>query len=146
MAKTASKREAQLRPDGTVDLRAKRIWEKIAEHLRGRAFPELVQADDVLVALWEGDEKIGSILVPDKIKDENIYQGKTGLIIALGHLAFTRDETHVWGERVPQVGDWVVFRISDGIPLVLGGREGQHCRLLNEMKVRMIIDSPDAVY
>lgn len=144
MAKTA--RDQQLRPDGTVDLRAKRIWDKIQEKMGSRAFPALVQGDDVLVALWEGDEKIGSLYVPDKVKDENIYQGKTGLILAMGHLAFTQDEGHVWGERVPQVGDWVVFRISDGFPLVLGGREGQHCRLLNEMKVRMVIDSPDAVY
>lgn len=141
-----AKTKTELRPDGTIDLRAKRIWDKIAENLKGRAFPEMVQGDDVLVALWEGDEKIGSILVPDKVKDENIYQGKTGLVIAVGHLAYTTDESHVWGQRTPQVGDWVVFRISDGFPLVLGGREGQHCRLLNEMKIRMIIDSPDAVY
>lgn len=138
--------KTNLRPDGTIDLRAKRIWDKITDNLKGRAFPAMVQGDDVLVALWEGDEKIGSILVPDKVKDENIYQGKTGLVIALGHLAFTKDENHSWGERTPQVGDWVMFRISDGLPLVLGGREGQHCRLLNEMKVRMILDSPDAVY
>lgn len=143
---TKAMRSPDPRPDGAVDLRAKRIWDKIAEHLKGKAFPVLVQADDVLVALWEGDEKIGSLYIPDKTKDENIYQGKSGLIVAMGHLAFTRDETHVWGDRVPQVGDWVAFRISDGFPIVLGGREGQHCRLLNEMKVRMILDAPDSVY
>jgi co-chaperonin GroES (HSP10) len=141
MSKTAT-----MRGDGTVDLRAKKIWDKIEEHLRGRAFPELVQGEDVLVALWEGDDKIGSIYVPDDHKDENIYQGKAGLVIALGHQAFTEDETHHWGERVPRVGDWVVFRVADGWPVVLGGRQGQHCRVLKEQSIRMVVDSPDVVY
>lgn len=122
------------------------VLSKVNEHLRGRPMPEIVQPHEVLVALWEGDDKIGSIIIPDKVKDEQIYQGKTGLVLAMGAHAFEEDEDHRWPKK-PVVGDWVMFRVGDGFPFVIGNtKDGKHCRLVHESKIRMVVDSPDLVY
>jgi co-chaperonin GroES (HSP10) len=132
-------------PSSPVDLRKNIILTKLASMLPGE-LPLLVQPHEVLVALWEGDEKSeGGILYPDQHRDEHIYQGKTGLIVSLGALAFQDDEDHSWPTK-PKEGDWVAFRGADGFPCVLGGRNGQHCRLIHESKVRMIVGSPDEVW
>ncbi len=128
-----------------VDLRKNIILTKLASMLPGE-LPLLVNPHEVMVALWEGDEASkGGIFLPDQHKDENIYQGKTGLIVSLGELAFKDDEDHSWPIK-PKEGDWVAFRGADGFPFVLGGRNGQHCRLIHESKVRMIVGSPDEVW
>lgn len=132
-------------PSSPVDLRKNAILTKLAT-LLGDELPLLVQPHEVMVALWEGDERSkGGVIIPDQTKDENIYQGKTGLIISLGAAAFEDDDEHRWPVK-PQEGDWVMFRGADGFPFVLGGREGQHCRLLHESKVRMVVNSPDEVW
>lgn len=128
-----------------TDLRKNAILAKLAM-LIGGELPFLVQPHEVMVALWEGDEKSsGGVIIPDKVKDENIYQGKTGLVVSLGEHAFEDDEDHSWPVK-PKEGDWVMFRGADGFPFALGGRNGQHCRLLHESKVRMIVNSPDEVW
>lgn len=131
-------------PSTPVDLRKNIILTKIAGLLEGE-LPALVQPHEVMVALWEGDEKIGNVLIPDSHKDENIYQGKTGLVISLGDAAFADDDEHSWPVK-PKEGDWVAFRSGDGFPFVLGGRNGQHCRLVHESKIRMVVASPDEVW
>jgi len=127
------------------DLRKNIILAKLASLLSGE-LPLLINPHEVLVALWEGDERSkGGVFIPDKVKDENIYQGKTGLIISLGDHAFQNDDEHSW-PNLPEEGDWVAFRGADGWPIVLGGRDGQHCRLLHESKIRLIVNSPDEVW
>ncbi len=136
---------AKADPKPPTDLRANIILTKIASLLSGE-LPLLVNPHEVMVALWEGDEKTkGGVHLPDQHKDENIYQGKCGLVISLGELAFRDDEEHTWPIK-PQEGQWVAFRIGDGFPFVLGGRNGQHCRLVHESKIRMIVSSPDEVW
>lgn len=136
---------AKPEPKPPTDLRANIILTKLASLLQGE-LPLLVQPHEVLVALWEGDEKSkGGVIFADRTKDENIYQGKTGLVISLGAEAFKSDEDHVW-PNPPKEGDWVAFRVGDGFPLVLGGRDGQHCRLVHESKIRLIVNSPDEVW
>lgn len=137
--------KTQSAPSSPIDLRKQIILQKIASLLPGE-LPVLVNPHEVLVALWEGDEKTeGGVYMPDRVKDENIYQGKTGLIIALGAHAFADDAEHSWPVK-PEEGQWVAFRGADGWPMVLGGRNGQHCRLLHESKVRLIVGSPDEVW
>ena len=132
-------------PSTPVDLRKQLILNKLADLLPGE-LPLIIHPHEILVALWEGDEKTGGgIYLPDQHKDENIYQGKTGLIVSMGALAFKDDEEHVWPVK-PQEGQWVAFRGADGWPLVLGGRNGQHCRLIHESKVRLVVGSPDEVW
>lgn len=103
-----------------------------------------VMGPQLLLGLYHRAEKTaGGIYLPDRTKDEDIYQGKVGLVLAIGPLAFQEDENHKWGTRVPQIGDWVGFRISDGWPMILGK---QHCRMVEDVNVRFIVQHPDVIY
>lgn len=103
----------------------------------------LVQPDDVLVALYVRPEKTaGGLVLPEAYREEDVYQGKVGLVLKMGPLAFKHDDTHVWPERTPAEGDWVVFRVGDAWPLVLGKVP---CRIMREGAIRMIIARPDLV-
>jgi len=138
--------KALLTRTAAADLRSQ-IWERVNPHLptiRG-----VVQLGDVVVGLWmrsEEERTPGGILVPVGSRDENIYQGKCGLILMMGPQAFEDDPTHeptiVWPVK-PKVGDWVVFRVSDGWPFLIGE---QHCRLVNERGIRLVVERPDIVY
>ena len=69
----------------------------------------------VLVATYVPGEKIGSIIVPDKTLAENRFQGKMGLVLKCGPLAFKDDENVKFGGISIEPHDWVLFRPSDGI-------------------------------
>lgn len=84
----------------------------------------------------------GGILLADNTKGEDLYQGKIGLVLKKGPLAFQSDDTHHWGDKVPQVGDWVLFRIGDTFPFILGARS---CRFVEDVNVKAIVHRPDII-
>jgi hypothetical protein len=81
----------------------------------------------------------------DQTRKEDEYQGKVGLVIAKGPLAFVDDEHVQFHGQNVEVGDWVVFRPSDGWQLTWT-RNQVLCRVLTESSIRMKIPSPDAVW
>lgn len=120
---------------------ASEIWERVNPHLE--EIEEII-GDGVLVAIWQKPERTaGGVFLTDRTRDEDVFQGKSGLVLKMGHLAFKEDEDHVWGERVPRVGDWVAYRVGDAWPLYLGE---QPCRIVRDVHVRMILRRPDVVY
>lgn len=120
---------------------ASEIWKQVNPHLP--EIRDLVQVADVLVAIFvRPNVTAGGIHLTDAYKDEDVFQGKTGLILRMGPQAFTDDETHSWPVK-PRVGDWVAYRVSDGWPIYLGD---QPCRLVNERGIRMVLNRPDVVY
>ncbi len=53
--------------------------------------------------------------IQDEDREESLWQGKTGLVVAMGPQAYVDDgDTTFHGQRV-DVGDWVWFRPSDGM-------------------------------
>lgn len=97
----------------------------------------------VLVAVYvRPKQSAGGIYLPDKTVDEDKYQGKVGLVLALGPIAFEDDQTHRFGEIKPEVGDWVVFSVGDTFGLELGKRR---CRSVEDVDVHMILHRPDAI-
>lgn len=91
--------------------------------------------------------------LPDNLSGktgEDRYQGKVGLVIAKGPLAFVDDERVSFHGQNVEIGDWVVFRASDGfqITLVRGPRpdDAVLCRVFTEADIRAIVPSPDAVW
>ena len=98
----------------------------------------------VLVATYIRPRKLASGLeLPDKYIQEDEYQGKVGLVIKMGALAFTEDEGHQWGNVVPKVGDWVLMNIGDTKRLSVGKNT---CRFIEDVNVQAILTDPDAVY
>lgn len=104
----------------------------------------LVNPYEVLVGIYERPEKTSSgVYLPERLKGEDIFQGKVGLVLKLGELAFTKDTDRNWPDVVPKVGDWIAFRVSDSWQLLLGK---QACRLVPDTAVRLILEEPDVIY
>jgi co-chaperonin GroES (HSP10) len=104
----------------------------------------LVSPYEVLVGIYQRPTSTKSgIILTDKARDEDIWQGKVGLVLSVGERAFTEDESHRWPERTPRVGDWVAYRVGDSWPLLIGE---QHCRVIEDRHFRLILDHPDMVY
>lgn len=85
----------------------------------------------------------GGILLTPQTRDEDRYQGKAGLVLKKGPLAFVDDDNNKFHGQNVDIGDWVFYRVSDGFPLVLNG---MLCRLLEEVHVKGKIPSPDVVF
>ncbi len=57
----------------------------------------------------------GSIILPDQAVKANRFEGKTGLVIAIGPTAFKYSGAWPWEGAKPQIGDWIWYRASDAI-------------------------------
>jgi co-chaperonin GroES (HSP10) len=100
--------------------------------------------NQILVGVYIRPEKTkGGILLTSQTRDEDRYQGKAGLVLKKGPLAFVDDDNNKFHGQNVDIGDWVFYRVSDGFPLVLNGTL---CRLLEEVHVKGKIPSPDVVF
>jgi len=98
----------------------------------------------VLVAVYIRPEKTkGGIIMAPKARDEDRYQSKVGLIIKTGPTAFVDDGGKWFGKVNLKVGDWIVFRPSDGWNVTVNG---VLCRMFDDTAIRARIPHPDSVY
>lgn len=105
---------------------------------------EVVLSDLVLIATYIRPEKTtGGIIRPiDNIKEDE-FQGKVGLIVSKGPLAYDDLNDDGTTESTCNVGDWVVFSIKDGWAVTVNGTA---CRLIPYERIRMKISNPDVVF
>ena len=110
-----------------------------------------VAANDVLVATYvapdrimQGFEAIGGLIKTDRNVDEDRFQGKVGLIIKMGPDAFAKSKSKY------EVGDWVVYRPSDGFEVFLKdrrtGNDGVPCRFIEDLRIRGAVTDPSLIY
>lgn len=103
--------------------------------------------NQVLIGLYLGPEKSqGGIFYADIRQRENEYQGKVGVVLKIGPLAFKDDDRNKFEGQKIEVGDWVAIRPNDGWPCRLGGIKGVPCRMVEDVHVKMRLASPDDVY
>jgi len=94
--------------------------------------------NQVLVAIYIRPQKTSSgIFLTDNYRDEDKWQGKMGLVVKKGTSSLVDPADEV------QVGDWVVFRPSDGWGLTLNGAM---CRMLDDRVIRGRAPSPDTIF
>lgn len=100
----------------------------------------------VLVATYVQPEKTkGGIILADRSLAEDRFQGKVGLVIAIGPLAFVDDAVAKFGGLAAQPGDWVVYRASDGFEMFFvdaNGRDGTPCRVIDDQNIIAVISDP----
>ena len=106
--------------------------------------------NQVLIAIYIRPETTkGGIIITNKIRDEDKWQGKVGLVLKKGPSAFI-DESNQWFKGVNvEVNDWVITRASDGWSLTFNNRdtgEDVLCRLVGDTVIRGRIPHPDAIY
>ena len=88
-------------------------------------------------------EKIGSIVLSDKSKDEDVYQGKAFLVLKLGACAYQNTDIVDYHGFGPKIGDWVEARPADGEHLKINGTD---CRIFHERDIRGILEDPTIVW
>lgn len=100
--------------------------------------------NQILLATYIRPQKTKSgLYISDKYLDEDKYQSKVGLLIAKGPSAFDDKDGEWFGGRTFKVGEWLVFRPSDGWNVSVNGVA---CKILSDTQVKGIVDSPDRVW
>jgi len=100
--------------------------------------------NQILCAIYIRPQKTASgIILTEKYVDEDKYQGKVGLVLKMGPEAFVDDSGKWFKNMKIKVGDWVVFRPSDGWSVSINGKS---CRILDDVAIRGRVKSPDIVW
>lgn len=110
----------------------------------------LVQFSRILVAIYQApvvEKTAGGIILTDKMKasdlEEHFWQGKVGLIVAMGPQAYVDDTNVTFHGTANKVGDWVWFRPSDGMACEVNE---VFCRLFYEKDIVGKLPHPDAIW
>lgn len=98
----------------------------------------------ILIGIYFRPERTaGGIIRPvDNIREDQ-FQGKCGLVLKKGPLAFRDDEVNKFMGQNVEIGDWIVFRISDGWSVTVNETP---CRMLEDANIRMKINNPLVVF
>ncbi len=97
----------------------------------------------ILVATYFHPEKTKSgLFLTSKTRDEDKFQGKCGLVLKCGPLAYKATAKLDFGGYEAKVGDWVWYRPMDGYALSV---HGVHCRVLDDVDIKGDIDHPDVI-
>lgn len=96
---------------------------------------EQLLGENVLVASHVRSEKTkGGIIRPTDNLKEDVFQGKTGLIVKVGD-GFEEGDA-------PQVGTWVLYSHQDGLQVTINEVP---CRILPADRIRMVLSDPNKV-
>lgn len=85
----------------------------------------------------------GGISLDGRNNKEDKFQGRVGLVMAMGPLAFQNDDKIKWGDRIPQLGDWVFYDADEGRATSI---MGVHCRVFEDVCIDGILKDPNIVF
>lgn len=110
----------------------------------------LVQFSRILVAIYQPpvvNKTAGGIILTDAQSEEDVeeyyWQGKVGLIVAMGPQAYEDDDNTKFHGTKNKVGDWVWFSPSNGMACEVNE---VFCRLMHERDIIGTIPHPDAIW
>ena len=98
----------------------------------------------ILVATYIRPSKTaGGIIRPEMNVAEDEWQGKVGLVLKLGPMAYVDDEeTQFNGESV-KVGEWAVYKVGDAWSVNINGYP---CRIVRDSSIKMTVTDPGIVF
>lgn len=85
----------------------------------------------------------GGIYRPDTNVQEDVWQGKVGLVLKLGSHAFEDDSEDVFKGQKVEVGDWCVYKVGDAWSLHINEYP---CRLVKDSSIRLKVKDPSIVF
>ena len=98
----------------------------------------------VLIAQFIRAEKTsGGIIRPNMNVQEDVWQGKSGLVLKLGPNAFVDDEDDTFYGQKVEVGEWCVFKVGDAWSLNVNGYP---CRLARDSSIKLKVKDPNIVF
>lgn len=117
-----------------------RVWGLLKAPLEGYR----TTGREVLVATYiETEMTKGGIIKPNNSVAEPLFQGKVGLVLQLGPMAFKYDlYGHKWEGVSFDVNDWVILRFADSWNIHLAGVD---CKIVDFESIRAVVDDPTVV-
>src|ERR1700675_790738 len=97
----------------------------------------------VLLASYIKPERTkGGIIRIDQSREEDVYQGKTGMVLKLGQEAFKDDgDTKFYGQKA-EAGEWVVFKLGDAWKIQVGDWP---CLMIRDSAIKMKVTDPSII-
>lgn len=127
---------------------AKEIFTKVGDLSGVRIF-----GNRILVAKFERKTVgySGKLHAAPQTNREDQYQGKVGLVLKVGPMAFEDDLTRgiTWSGDKVKVGDWIFFGYNDGTDIDIcapGSADKTHCKVLKEGDINGIVPRPDFLF
>jgi hypothetical protein len=103
-----------------------------------------VCADLVLLGTFIRNEMTaGGIIRPKENVNEDEHQGKVGLVLKAGPMAYAEWEDHENQGENAENGIWVVYYLMDARQFQINGTP---CRMIPYDKIRMVIPDPNMVF
>lgn len=134
-------------PPNPVDEFVKNVRAQLGDALDGVD----VFFNQILIAKWVPKTVgvSGRILSTVQGQKEAAWQGKCGYVLKKGNMAFKDDPDHEFHGVDVAVGDWVLYRYSDGwdidvIPV--GTLDHVQCRVIADVEIKGKISRPDLVW
>lgn len=119
------------------------VKKEIFDAIGNMAKLERIFSARVLVATYiQPQRSKGGIIFTDNERQEAVYQGAVGLVIAKGPRAFKDDASNEFHNQDVQIGEWVVFRPGDSKRVQLNG---VNCRLVDDTQIDMVVTEPEWV-
>lgn len=98
--------------------------------------------------ITRNDGTTTKLYTPDSTNMEHRFQGRCGLVLKLGPLAFKDDNVAKFGGIVVKEGDWVVYTPSNGREIFFTQNkiDGVPCRIIEDAYIDGRIDDPSKLY
>lgn len=127
---------------------AKKIFAKLGDITGFKLF-----GNRIMVVMYERTTVgySGALYAPPQTNLEDRYQGKVGLVVKMGPVAFVDDPASgiVFHGDAVKVGDWVSYSYSDGTNVDVcppGSADKVHCKILVEGEIIGIVPRPDFLF
>lgn len=116
------------------------ILKTVKNHL-----PRKIFGNWVLLGTYIRPEKTaGGIIRPGMNIEEDVWQGKVGLVLKWGIKAYVSDQNYTFDEEdKAQVGEWVTYMVGDAKHATINGYP---CRLVRDFNILTSIDNPDSFF
>jgi len=97
----------------------------------------------VLMATYVNPNKTkGGLILTQNTVEEDVWQGKVGLVLKMGRDAFKDSEEVYFNGQKANIGEWVVFKIGDAWQVAVNGWP---CRLVRDSSIKMKLSDPRTV-
>ena len=106
----------------------------------------------VLVGTYARSDKLksGLILGGDRTRAEDRFQGKIGLVLKVGPMAFQDDAVNKFGGVTVKPGDWVMYRTSDAQEFFFVDEDkpldGASARLIEDSHIKARVADPALIF
>ena len=100
--------------------------------------------NNILVGIYIRPTKTKSgIILTDDTVEQDKFQGKMGVVLKMGPTACVPDDSGWFKNFKFEVGDWVIFRPSDGWSVAYNSHP---CRIMDDVVVRGRVKYPDSIW